>query len=273
MAARDIYRFINEQDDNTIRRIIDRLEFRGKDPTFTGWLGAYLNKLQLTPSAQVLMLGCGTGVEVRILAGRSDFTGKVVGVDISPELIEAARRFAAEDGVDKNVDFQVGDAHGLEYGDDSFDVIIAHTLMSHVVNPLTVIKEAARIVRPNCQIAIFDGDYASWTFGYSDPNFAKTMDETLIGFIVNNPRVMRTIPRLLSQAGLTLEETIPHIFTEVGTGSFFLGAAETYAPLIAQAGLLPEDQVEDWLAEQRKTHEEGTFFASGNYYTYLARRV
>jgi hypothetical protein len=99
------------------------------------------------------------------------------------------------------------------------------------------------------------------------------MDETLIGFIVNNPRVMRTMPRLLSQAGLTLEETTPHIFTEVGTGSFFLGAAETYAPLIAQAGLLPPDQVENWLAEQRKTNKEGTFFASGNYYTYLARRV
>jgi hypothetical protein len=159
-------------------------------------------------------------VEVRKLAGRSDFTGKVVGVDISPALIEAAR-----------------------------------------------------IVRPNCQIAIFDGDYASWTFGYSDPDFAKTMDETLIGFIVNNPRVMRTIPRLLSQAALTLEETIPHIFTEVGTGRFFLGAAETYAPLIAQAGLLPADQVEHWLAEQRKNNEEGTFFASGNYYAYLARRV
>ena len=273
MTARDIYRFINEQDDNTIQRIIDRLEFRGKDPTFTGWLEAYLNKLQLTPSAQVLMLGCGTGVEVRILAGRSDFTGKVVGVDISPALIGAARRFAVEDGVDKNVEFQVGDAHGLEYADDSFDVVIAHTLMSHLLDPLAVIKEAGRIVRPNCQIAIFDGDYASWTFGYSDPDFAKTMDETLIGFIVNNPRVMRTMPRLLSQAGLTLEETIPHIFTEVGTGSFFLGAAETYAPLIAQAGLLPADQVENWLAEQRKTNKEGTFFASGNYYTYLARRV
>jgi hypothetical protein len=129
--------------------------------------------------------------------------------------------------------------------------------MSHLANPLAVIKEAARIVRPNCQIAIFDGDYASWTFGYSDPDFAKAMDETLIG----------------SQAALTLEETIPHIFTEVGTGSFFLGAAETYAPLIAQAGLLPADQVENWLAEQRKNNEEGTFFASGNYYAYLARRV
>lgn len=273
MTARDIYRFINEQDDNTIKKIIDRLEFRGKDPIFTGWLKAYLNKLQLSPSAQVLMLGCGTGVEVRTLACRADFTGSVVGVDISPELIEAARRFAIENGVEKNVEFRVGDAHRLDYADDSFDVVIAHTLMSHLENPLAVIIEAARIVRPNCQIAIFDGDYASWTFGCSDPDFAKTMDETLIGFIVNNPRVMRTIPRLLYQAGLTLEETTPHIYTEVGTGNFFLGAAETYAPLIAQAGLLPADQVENWLSEQRKNQEEGTFFASGNYYTYLARRV
>jgi ubiquinone/menaquinone biosynthesis C-methylase UbiE len=273
MTARDIYRFINEQDDNTIQRIIERLEFRGKDPTFRGWLEAYLNKLELTPSAQILMLGCGTGVEVRILACRSDFTGNVVGVDISPALIEAARRFAVEDGVDENVEFQVGDAHKLEYADDSFDVVIAHTLMSHLENPLAVIQEAARIVRPNCQIAIFDGDYASWTFGYSDPQFAKTMDETLIGFIVNNPRGMRTLPMLLSQAGLKLEETIPHIITEVGTGSFFLGAAETYAPLIAQVGLLPADQVDKWLSEQQKNIEEGIFFASGNYYTYLARRV
>ena len=273
MTARDIYRFINEQDENTIERIIDRLEFRGQDPTFTGLLEAYLNKLDLTPSAQILMLGCGTGVEVRKLASRSDFTGKVVGVDISPALIKAAHRYAVEEGVDKNVEFQVGDAQRLEYDDDSFDVVVAHTLMSHLENPLAVIKEAARIVRPNGQIAIFDGDYASWTFGYSDPDFAKTMDETLIGFIVNNPRVMRTIPRLLSQAALKLEEMTPHIFTEVGTSSFFLGAAETYAPLIAQADLLPADQVENWLTEQRKNSEEGTFFASGNYYAYLARRV
>ena len=273
MTARDIYRFINEQDDNTMQRIIERLEFRGQDQTFRGWMEAYLNKLELPQSAQILMLGCGTGVEVRTLAGRSDFSGNVLGVDISPALIEAARQLAVEEGVDKHVEFQVGDAHRLEYADDSFDVVVAHTLMSHLENPLGVIKEAARVVRPNCQIAIFDGDYASWTFGYSDPDFAKTMDETLIGFIVNNPRVMRTLPMLLSQAGLKLEETIPHIFTEVGTGSFFLGAAETYAPLIAQADLLPADQVDKWLTEQQNNIQEGTFFASGNYYTYLARRV
>ena len=273
MAARDIYRFINELENDTIQQIIERLEFRGKDPTFSGWLKTYLNKLELEPSAHVLALGCGTGIEVRVLAGKSGFSGHIVGIDQSPALIEAAQQFSKQEGLNQHVEFLVGDVHNLDYADASFDAVIAHTLISHVADPLAVIEEATRLIKPNCQIAIFDGDYASWAFAYSDPNFAKKVDETLVGFIVNNPRVMRTLPRLLTQAGLALEEMTPHILAEVGKGSFFLGAAETYAPLLVKAGLLTEDQMDSWLKEQRRSHEEGTFFAAGNYYTYLARRI
>ena len=273
MTARDIYRYINELENDTIQQIIERLEFRGKDPTFSGWLKKYLHKLELEPSAHVQALGCGTGVEAGILAGMSGFSGHIVGIDQSPALIEAAQQFAKQEGLSQHVDFLVGDVLNLEYAEASFDAVIAHTLISHVADPLALIEEATRLTKPNCQIAIFDGDYASWTFAYSDPNFAKKVDETLVGFIVNNPRVMRTLPRLLTQAGLALEEMTPHILAEVGKGSFFLGAAETYAPLLVKAGLLPEDKMDSWLKEQRRSHEEGTFFAAGNYYTYLARRI
>ena len=259
-------------DDATIQRIIDRLEFRRQDQTFRGWLEAYLDKMALPPSAQVLTLGCGTGVEARVLAARQGISGRVVGVDHCPALIEAARRFTAQEGIAQRVEYHTGDVHRLDYADASFDAVISHTLISHVADPLIVLTGAARVVKPGGQIAIFDGDYASWTFGYSDPIFAKTMDEALIGFFANNPRVLRTLPRLISQAGLSLGETIPHIFAEVGRGSFFLGAAETYAPLVSKAGLLPADEVDNWLAEQRRSNDERTFFAACNYYTYLARR-
>ena len=228
--------------------------------------------MALPPSAQVLTLGCGTGVEARVLAARQGFSGRVVGVDQCPALIEAARRFTAQEGIAQRVEYHTGDVHRLDYADASFDAVISHTLISHVADPLIVLTGAARVVKPGGQIAIFDGDYASWTFGYSDPIFAKTMDEALIGFFANNPRVLRTLPRLISQAGLSLGETIPHIFAEVGRGSFFLGAAETYAPLVSKAGLLPADEVDNWLAEQRRSNDERTFFAACNYYTYLARR-
>jgi SAM-dependent methyltransferase len=209
MAARDVYLRVDEWDDSTTRRIIERLEFRGKDPTFRGWLEAYLDKLALKPSARVLVLGCGTGVEVRSISARLDSSGCVIGVDHSRALIEAARRFAAQDGVRHRVEFCVGDVHSLDYPDAGFDAVVAHTLLSHVRDPLAVLKEAARLSKPHGQIAVFDGDYASWTFGYSDPDFAKRMDEALVASIVNNPRVMRTLSRLLPQAGLKLEEATP----------------------------------------------------------------
>jgi SAM-dependent methyltransferase len=194
-------------------------------------------------------------------------------VDHSPALVEAARRFAAQEGVAEHVSFQVGDAHQLDFADATFDAVIAHTLISHVAEPLRVLQEAARVGRPQAQLAVFDGDYASWTFGYSNPAVAKRMDEAIVAAIVTNPRIMRSLPALLPQAGWVLRAATPHLLAEIGRGSFFLSAAETYGPLSAEAGLVPPDGVQAWLAEQRRNQEAGAFFAAGNYYTYLAQRL
>jgi 2-polyprenyl-3-methyl-5-hydroxy-6-metoxy-1,4-benzoquinol methylase len=81
MNARDAMEFINEQDEATLQRFVERLEFRGKDPTFVGYRDAYLDKMALAPTADVLDLGCGTGVVTRALAGREGFSGSVTGID------------------------------------------------------------------------------------------------------------------------------------------------------------------------------------------------
>ena len=51
-----------------------------------------------------------------------------------------------------------------------------------------------------------------------------------------------------------------------------LNLAETYAPLAASSGLVPAADVEAWLADQRRSAEDGTFFAACNYYAYVGRR-
>ncbi len=272
MTARDPHRFVNELDEGTIQSLIDRLERRDKDPVFTRLRDAYVGKLQLPSSAQVLDVGCGTGVVVRALARRQDFSGRVTGVDHSPAFIETARRLAAEEGVDRQVEFHVGDAHALEYEDGRFDAVIAHTLISHVAEPLAFLKEAHRVVRPGGMVAIFDGDYASLTFACPDRAAGKAMDEGLVAATFNNPLVMRELPHLLPRVGLELVETLADVVAEIGTGSYFVTFAETYAPLVSRAGLLPAEKMEVWLAEQRRALEQGTFFAACNYYAYLAKR-
>jgi SAM-dependent methyltransferase len=268
----DVMERINELDGATLERFVERFEFRGKDPTFVAFRDAYLAELALPRPATVLDLGCGTAVVGRALAARPGFSGRVVAVDQSAPLLEAARRFSAAEGVADRVELRVGDAHALELPDASFDAVIAHTLLSHVTDPAAVLAEAARVVRPRGTVAIFDGDYASWTFGCRDPVLGKQMEEALPAAVVSKPRVLRDMPRLLRAAGLALAATQAHAYAEIGAGRFFLGQAETFAPLVARAGLLPADRVEAWLAEQREASAGGVFFGACTYYAYLARR-
>ena len=99
MPARDAMEYINEQDEATLGRFVERLEFRGRDPTFVGYRDAYVAKMGLAPSAHVLDVGCGTGVVTRALAARDRFSRRLTGVEQSPTLVDVARRLADRPGL------------------------------------------------------------------------------------------------------------------------------------------------------------------------------
>jgi ubiquinone/menaquinone biosynthesis C-methylase UbiE len=267
--ARDAMQFVNEQDDATLDRFTKRLELRGKDPTFTAYRDAYLDLLGLPRAAAVLEIGCGTGVVTRAIAAHDGFAGTVTGGDQSPHFIAVAESLAAGDA---RTEFAVGDAHALAFADAGFDAAIAHTLVSHVRDPLAVLAEAARVVRPGGTVAIFDGDYASLTFACSNARLGQAMESALQSTIMSTPRVMRELPRLLRRTGLRLVATQAHVYAEAGSSTFMLNLAETYAPLAAATGQLAAAAVEEWLADQRRSAADGTFFAACNYYAYVARR-
>jgi ubiquinone/menaquinone biosynthesis C-methylase UbiE len=271
VKARDAMQFINEQNAATLERFIERLEYRGTDPTFVAYRDEYLKLVDLPPTGTVLDLGCGTGVVTRALAARDGFAGTVTGVDQSPEFIAAAQRLAADGGVDDRIAFVVGDVHALDLPAASVDAVVAHTLISHVRDPLVVLGEAGRMVRPGGSVAVFDGDYGSLTFDCSDPRLGESMERAVQSMIMSSPRVMRELPRLLSQVGLQLIATQAHVYAEAGSSSFMLNLAKTYGPLVASTGLLPSSDVDAWLADQSRSAEDGTFFAACNYYAYVAR--
>jgi 2-polyprenyl-3-methyl-5-hydroxy-6-metoxy-1,4-benzoquinol methylase len=135
MSTRDIFQSIRDLEPEALQRIVDRLEYRGRDPAFVKMREAYLDQMGLTPNARVLETGCGTGVVSRALARRTGFAGLVVGIDFSDVLIQAGRRLAHEEKLTDRIEFRVGDSHALDDPDGSYDFVIAHTLVSHVVDP------------------------------------------------------------------------------------------------------------------------------------------
>jgi SAM-dependent methyltransferase len=273
MTARDPHRFVNELDQAALERLIDRLESRAQDAVFARLFQKYAARLALPPNAQVLEIGGGTGATLRMLARREDFTGKAFGVDQSRHFIEAAIKFSRAENISDKIDFRVGDAHSLDFPAATFDVVIAHTVISHVTEPAMVLGEMARVVRPGGTVVIFDGDYASLTYAFPDHSFGHQMDVALATATFNNPRIMRDLPRLLPGLGLRVTEAWGDAVVEIGSGGFFRSFAETYVPYVKRAGMLPAQAVDVWLNEQRQAMDNGTFFAACIYYTYLARRI
>jgi ubiquinone/menaquinone biosynthesis C-methylase UbiE len=269
---RDVFRFINDLDAASVARIAARLEFRGTDPGYVAFRDAYFAKLPLATARRVLALGCGTGIEVRALKRRPDFAGEVVGIDHSPQLVAEAQRLTADEGLADGVAYRVGDAHALDLADASFDIVLAHTLVSHVTDPAQVLREACRVAAPGGTVAVFDGDYASLTFAHPDPELAKHVDEALLEALVTNPRVMRDLPRLLREAGLELVDASGHAYADIGAGGYFANFVEAFAPLLAGSGMLPDEDVARWRAWQAQALADGTFFGASNFYAYLARR-
>jgi SAM-dependent methyltransferase len=272
MGPRDPHRFVNELDDATIGRLIARLESRAKDAVFNRLFDKYVTKLNLAPAARVLEVGCGTGAMLRALARRPGFMGTATGVDQSAAFIDAARGFAEAEGASDRLTFQAGDAHALPCDNGAFDAVIAHTLISHVTAPAVVLKELARVVRSGGSVAIFDGDYASLTYAYPDHEFGRRMDAALAAATFNNPFVLRHLPEWLPGIRLRIREALPDVVAEIGTGSYFKSFAETYAPFVVRAGLVATADVDAWLAVQQQSIDAGTFFASCNYYAFLATR-
>jgi ubiquinone/menaquinone biosynthesis C-methylase UbiE len=275
MVSIDPFGRTDKLDDNMLAALVTRFEARGKNPRFAKMLGDCLDAMSIDRTARVLDLGCGTGLAARAIAGRDDFSGHIIGVDLSPYLVAAAARLASEESLAEHLEFVVGDVRALDFADGSFDAVVAHTLLSHVEDPLAVLKEAARMVRPGGMIGVFDGDYASLTFDHPDPAKGTAYDEALISALVTNPRVMRQLPRLLRAAGLELVASASYVLSEIGKADFWASAIDAYRKLAVKAGVLTEREANAWAAALHGDSDAGIFFGSSNYYTYytyVARR-
>src|SRR5215211_129296 len=191
---------------------------------------------------------------------------------MSPYLLEVASRLPDEGMLVARVEFHSGDTRDLDIPDGKFDAVVAHTLVSHVPEALTVLKEAGRVVKPGGLIAVFDGDYASMTFALDDPVQSKKYDEALVSALVTSPQVMRQMPRLIQQAGLEMLRMFPYIMVEVGKGDFWLSAIDTYERLAPKSGMMTEEEATSWANALHKASNRGVFFGASDYYTYIARR-
>jgi SAM-dependent methyltransferase len=110
---------------------------------------------QLRPGQVVLDLGCGGGLDAFLAAQRVGAGGRVIGLDMTPGMVEKAGASARKGGY-AHVEFRVAEIEKLPVADDSVDVVISNCVINHALDKPAVFKEVHRVLRPGGSLFLSD---------------------------------------------------------------------------------------------------------------------
>src|SRR5262245_51393727 len=136
----------------------DKLIAAYRAPELVHQREATLHRLCLKAGERVVDVGCGPGFLCESMAAAVGPAGRVVGIDISQDLI----RFANANKTSDALDYRVGDATKLPVDTAQFDLAVSTQVLEYVADADTALAEMFRVLRPGGRAFIVDTDFDSW---------------------------------------------------------------------------------------------------------------
>lgn len=143
----------------------------------------------------VLDLGSGAGIDCFLASKKVGSKGKVIGIDMTKEMIKMARQNAEKYGY-KNVEFRLGEIENLPVEDNSVDVIISNCVINLSPDKEKVFREAKRVLKPTGKMFVSD------IVLLKELSEAQRNDETLIAGCIGGALLKKDYLETIKKAGL-----------------------------------------------------------------------
>ena len=155
----------------------------------------------------VLDLGSGPGLDCFLAADKVGKDGKVIGIDMTPEMLEKARTNAAK-GNYSNVEFRLGEIENLPVADNSVDVVISNCVINLSPDKESVFKETFRVLKPGGRIMVSD-----IVLSKELPDFIKDSVDAYVGCIsgaIPKDNYLKTVSDVgFKEVSIVSETSIP----------------------------------------------------------------
>jgi ubiquinone/menaquinone biosynthesis C-methylase UbiE len=264
----DVYAHITDADEATLDLVAAAMELRATDPRQQEILATYTARIDWPQDARVLEIGCGTGAITRALAARPTVS-EVVGVEPSPGLVKRARGLAATLPA---ISFMEADGRDVPLPEESFDVVVVHTVLSHVPGPDRVVAEAFRLLRPGGWAAFFDGDYATMTVARAADDPLQACASAFAEHYINDVWVMRRLPRLAADIGFVDPMIDSHGYLGVEDAPYLRSIVARGADALHASGVIEKGVVAALNEETDRRVAAGEFFGFIGYISLIAKR-
>ena len=230
---------------------------------------ALRDALSPCPGERMLEVGCGSGALCRLVAPRLLPGGELLGVDVAPEMVAAARSLA---GQRAHVRFEVGAGDALPAGDATYDASFGARLLLHVADPVPIVAEMARVVKPGGRVVLMDWDFETVTVSHPDRELTRRLLHWRCDHHSGDNWSGRRLLGYALAAGLRGLTVIPVAAVARDEAAALTGSMFRVAEVARDGGAITPAEHDAWVGELKRQLTEGQFLASITYFIVRGRR-